>query len=94
MDGGFAEYVLVPESNIFELPQGISGSSAVMLGSVVPAAVHAVRRSGLASGDRVFVSGLGSIGLAVCQVARAFGAANIVGADVSEASARADFIVD
>jgi (R,R)-butanediol dehydrogenase/meso-butanediol dehydrogenase/diacetyl reductase len=85
VDGGFAEFVVVPEANIFELPGTIDLDEAVMLGSALPAAIHAVRRTGVKAGDRVVVSGVGSIGFMVCQVARAFGATTIVAADVSAA---------
>lgn len=84
LDGGFAEYSLVPEANIFPLPEDVDLGEAVMLSSALPAAVHAVRRSGVGAGDRVMVSGVGSIGFTVCQVAKAFGATTIVAADVRE----------
>lgn len=84
VDGGFSEYVTVPEANIFPLPTNVDLAESVMLGSALPAAVHAVRRAGVRSGDRVVVSGVGSIGFTVCQVARAFGATTIIAADVSE----------
>ena len=84
LDGGFAEFVVVPESNLFELPSAVPMTEAVMMGSALPAAVHAVRRAGVAAGNRIGVSGIGSIGLAVCQVARAFGATTVVAADVSD----------
>jgi len=83
-DGGFAEYVLAPEANIFPLPADIRIEEAVMLSSAVPATVHAVSRVGVGAGMRVAVSGVGSIGLSVCQVAKAFGATTIVAADVSD----------
>lgn len=83
LDGGFAEYVIVPEANIFPLPADISIEQSVMLGSALPAAVHAVTRAGVTSGSRVLVSGAGSIGFTVCQVARAFGATTVVAIDVS-----------
>jgi|GEM_PF-394002 len=84
IDGGFSEFALVPEANIFPLPGDIDLREAVMLSSALPCAVHAVRRTGVRSGDRVVVSGAGSIGFAVCQVARAFGATTIVAADVKD----------
>lgn len=89
IDGGFAEYVVAPEANIFALPDDVAVNEAVMLSSAVPAAVHAVRRAGVTSGSRVAVSGIGSIGLMVCQVARAFGATTIVAADVDDAQLEA-----
>jgi threonine dehydrogenase-like Zn-dependent dehydrogenase len=85
LDGGFAEYTIIPETNIFPLPANTRIDEAVMLSSALPAAVHAVRRSGVGTGDRVAVSGVGSIGFTVCQVAKSFGATTIVAADVSDA---------
>ncbi|MDJ0959040.1 MAG: alcohol dehydrogenase catalytic domain-containing protein [Acidimicrobiia bacterium] len=89
LDGGFAEYVLAPEANIFPLPPDINVQEAVMLSSAVPATVHAVSKVGVDAGMRVAVSGVGSIGFAVCQVAKAFGATTIVAADVSDAQLEA-----
>ena len=84
LDGGFCDYTVIPESNIFPLPDNIDVAESLMLSAALPAAVHAVRRSRMTTGDRVVVSGAGSIGFAVCQVARAYGAAAIVAADVSD----------
>ena len=84
LDGGFADYASVPEPNMFPLPNDVPVAEAVMLSSALPAAVHAVRRSGVSAGDRVLVSGVGSIGATVSQVARAFGATTVIAADVSD----------
>lgn len=84
LNGGFADYALVPEANIFKLPGDIRTEEAVMLSSALPAAVHAVTRAGVSTGSRVTVSGVGSIGFTVCQVAKAFGATTIVAADVND----------
>ena len=84
LDGGFADYTVVPESNIFPLPEDAPITEAPMLASALPCAVHAVARSGIEGGSRVVVSGAGSIGFTICQVARAFGAARLVVADVVE----------
>ena len=83
LDGGFAEYAVVPESNVFPLSAETPLDEAVMLSSALPAAVHGMRRSGIAAGARMVVSGVGSIGFTVCQVARAMGATTIVAADVA-----------
>ena len=82
LDGGFAEYAVVPESNLFALSAGTQLDEAPMLSSALPAAVHGMRRSAMTAGARMVVSGVGSIGFTVCQVARAMGATNIVAADV------------
>lgn len=43
-DGGFAEYVLVPEASLVELPDGVSFEAAAML-EPMAVAVHALRRA-------------------------------------------------
>ena len=83
LDGGFADYAVVPESNLFALSPDAPLDEAVMLSSALPAAVHGMRRSGIAAGTRMVISGVGSIGFTVCQVARAMGATTIVAADVA-----------
>ena len=83
LDGGFAEYAVVPESNVFALRADTPLDEAVMLSSALPAAVHGMRRSGGGAGTRMVVSGIGSIGFTVCQVARAMGVTTIVAADVA-----------
>lgn len=65
-DGGFAEYVRVPERNLLALPEGVSFEAAAML-EPMAVAVHAMRRGtggGTLSKDAaVTVWGLGTIGL-------------------------------
>lgn len=84
LDGGFADYVIVPESNMFGIPSDTPVEQAVMMGSVLPAAVHAALRSGVGGGSRVIVSGVGSIGMMLCQVAKAMGASAVAAADVED----------
>lgn len=61
-DGGFAEYVAVPESNLIELPANVSYEEGAML-EPMAVAVHAMRRIELQSSETVVVLGLGTIGL-------------------------------
>jgi D-arabinose 1-dehydrogenase-like Zn-dependent alcohol dehydrogenase len=56
IDGGYAEQVVVPATHVFELPAGTSPAEAVMLASALPSSVRAVRRSGLAAGQRAVVA--------------------------------------
>ena len=62
-NGGFAEYVTVPETNLIELPAGVSYEAAAML-EPMAVAVHAMRRLNLQQKNlpRVAVIGLGTIG--------------------------------
>lgn len=61
-DGGFAEYVTVPEWNLITLPECVTYEQAAML-EPMAVAVHAMRRFELAEGMRIAVCGLGTIGL-------------------------------
>lgn len=60
-DGGFAEYVAVPEWNLIELPDSVSFEEAAML-EPMSVAVHAMRRVMPSKEDTVVVCGLGTIG--------------------------------
>lgn len=61
-DGGFAEYVPVPEWNLIALPDSVSYGQAAML-EPMAVAVHAMRRSALEKNGTVAILGLGTIGL-------------------------------
>ena len=61
-DGGFAQYVSVPEWNLIELPQNVQMESAAML-EPMAVAVHAMRRVNIKPTDKIVVCGLGTIGI-------------------------------
>ena len=82
-DGAAQEYFVLPEWNIFKLPDGISLDYAAMV-EPVSVAVHAVRRGGEVKGKKVLVLGAGTIGNLVAQVAGAFGAEAVMITDISE----------
>lgn len=71
-DGGFAEYVAVPKWNLQLLPTEISWEAAAMF---EPAAValHTLKRANAGTAERLVVFGPGTIGLILCQVAKALG---------------------
>ncbi|MBD5452420.1 MAG: galactitol-1-phosphate 5-dehydrogenase [Lachnospiraceae bacterium] len=61
-NGGFAEYVAVPEWNLIELPDEVSYEEAAML-EPMAVAVHAMRRVHLQKKDTAVIYGLGTIGM-------------------------------
>ena len=75
-DGGFAEYVAVPEWNLIELPEGVSYEQAAML-EPMSVAVHCMRREMPDKTDRVFVYGLGTIGLLLVMFLKEAGVENL-----------------
>lgn len=61
-DGGFAEYVAVPEKNLIALPEGVGFEEAAML-EPMSVAVHAMRKIAPSEREGIAICGLGTIGL-------------------------------
>lgn len=75
-DGGFAEYVSVPEKNLIELPEGVAYEEAAML-EPMAVAVHAMKKAAPSGGESIAVCGLGTIGLFLLMFLREAGHRNI-----------------
>lgn len=76
-DGGFAEYVAVPQKNLLELPDEVSYEEAAML-EPMAVAVHAMRRGNPSCTDTVAVCGLGTIGLLLLMFLKEAGVKRIL----------------
>lgn len=75
-NGGFAEYVAVPEWNLIELPQDVSYEEAALL-EPLSVAIHAVRKIEPNEKDNVVICGLGTIGILLAMVLKEKGQKNI-----------------
>ncbi len=82
-DGAFAEYVVLPESNVWVHPEGINLDLAAIF-DPLGNAVHTALKFPLV-GEDVLITGAGPIGLMTAAVVRHVGARFIVVTDVSEA---------
>ena len=82
-NGGMAEYVVVPEENIYLVPEDISNQLAAFI-EPVGITVHAVRKGGYEKGKNVVVFGAGAIGLSCALTLRSFGAEKILVIDPVE----------
>ncbi len=80
-DGGFAPFVMVPESVCWPVPPEISPLQAAMM-EPFGLAVHASMEGSGVSGLNVLVSGCGPIGLMNIAAARALGASKVIATDV------------
>jgi S-(hydroxymethyl)glutathione dehydrogenase/alcohol dehydrogenase len=81
--GGLADYAVVPATDVFPLPDGVRKHEAAILGCAVFTAYGAVRHSAdLRTGESVAVVAVGGVGMNLVQVARAFGASQIVAVDI------------
>lgn len=76
-DGGFAEYVVVPEWNLLELPESVSFVEAAMM-EPMSVAVHAMRKSQPGKDDICIICGLGTIGMLLLMFLKDVGVRNIL----------------
>jgi Zn-dependent alcohol dehydrogenase len=81
--GGFAEYALTRERGAIRIPDDVPLDVAGVVGCAVQTGAGAVLNTArVEAGATVLVLGLGGVGLAAVQGARAAGAARIVGVDL------------
>src|SRR6202140_2759091 len=85
-DGAFAEYVVIPESNIWKLDPAIPQEYASIL-DPLGNAVHSVLAGEIAA-KSVAITGCGPIGLFSIAVAQAVGATSVFAIEVNEHRAR------
>jgi len=84
--GGMAEYVRVPADNLsdtLKLPEPVSLADATLV-EPTACAVKGIRKSGLQPGESVLITGMGTMGMLNLLTARAYGAARIIVADLSD----------
>jgi S-(hydroxymethyl)glutathione dehydrogenase/alcohol dehydrogenase len=82
---GLAEYCVAPTTAVFPIPPEVPIHAACILGCAVPTAYSAVRHQGdVRPGATVAVIGVGGVGSNILQVARAFGASEVIAVDIRE----------
>ena len=81
MQGGFADYVLVDESQCYPVSPGLPFTTAAFA-EPLAVALHAVERAGPMLGRSVLITGSGPIGLLVLLAARRAGAETICITDI------------
>lgn len=84
MDGGFADYCLVPYAQCVPVPAGTDPELAA-LAEPLACCLHGVDRAGIHPGENVLVIGGGTIGQIMLQLARLAGAAKVVLSEPVEA---------
>ena len=84
MDGAYAEFVVVPASQLISVPASIPLERASIIADAVSTPYHAVKHRGrVQAGDIVAVVGCGGVGLNVVQCATLAGA-RVIAIDVSQ----------
>ncbi len=82
-DGGYAEYVAVPERNAVLLPDEIPFEAGATLMCASATSFHALRKSRLRAGETAAVIGVGGLGASAVQLCRAFGALEVFAVDIN-----------
>lgn len=77
LDGGWAEYIVVPEKNIYLLPDGVEYFEAGA-GCILNCPMAAVEMVGIVPGDCVLIIGDGPSSLVMVQLARLKGASGVI----------------
>ena len=82
---GLAEYAVVPATDVFRLADGLPLEESSVLGCAIFTAYGAVRHGAdLRGGERIAVVATGGVGINIIQIARAFGASQIIAVDVRD----------
>lgn len=82
IDGGYREYVTVPETSAYVIPKDLDFKTAVLI-EPFTIAFQACSRGRLESDDTLLVYGAGALGTSVIQVAKSFGA-TIITVDIED----------
>lgn len=83
--GGLAEYCVVPAHGLTNLPDSLPYTESAILGCAVFTAYGAMAHAAeVRPGNSVAVIGIGGVGSSCLQIARAFGASDIIAVDVND----------
>jgi L-iditol 2-dehydrogenase len=83
VDGALCDYVTIGAGYAHRVPDSISDDAAALC-EPLSVGIAAVRKAGIDGGSSVLITGAGPIGIVVAQVARAYGATDIVVSDPDE----------
>jgi len=84
LDGTWAEYMVVPATNLFHLPKNVPFDQGALAGCAVVTGYHAMKISEMMAGNSVAIIGLGGVGTQLLQWCKVFGAAEIIGIDIDD----------
>ncbi len=83
IDGGYQEYIAVPQEDCYILPKNLSNEDAVMI-EPTTIAIQSCSRAELSKEDTLFLLGCGALGSSILKIARLSGATIIVGDVIEE----------
>jgi len=84
-DGGYAEYVCLPERSVFHLPDAIEFAPGAIMMCSTSTSFHALNKARMKPGESVAVFGIGGLGFSAIQLAFAMGASAVYAVDLRTA---------
>jgi len=84
-DGGYAEFIKVPNANVFQLPDEIPFEVGAIIMCSSATALHALNKARLRPGESLAIFGFGGLGFSALQVARALGCGQIYVVEINAA---------
>jgi D-arabinose 1-dehydrogenase-like Zn-dependent alcohol dehydrogenase len=82
-DGGYAEFIAVPERSVFRLPDEIPFEEGAILMCSSATSLHALNKARLRAGETIAFFGVGGLGVSAIQLARHLGAAKVFAVDIN-----------
>ncbi len=84
-DGGYAEYIVLPERNVVPIPDGVADVDAAVASDAIATPYHACHKEArVGPGDQVLVIGAGGgVGIHMVQMARLCGG-RVLAADIGD----------
>jgi propanol-preferring alcohol dehydrogenase len=83
-DGGYAEFICVPERSTFRMPGELPFEQGAVLMCSSATSLHALNKARLNPGETVAVWGVGGLGVSAVQLARACGAGPVYAVDLKK----------
>ncbi|MDB6028127.1 MAG: Alcohol dehydrogenase GroES domain protein [Verrucomicrobiales bacterium] len=83
-DGGYAEFILVPDRSVFRLPEEIPFEQGAIMMCSSSTSFHALKKVRLQAGESVAIYGVGGLGISAVQLAKAMGAGEVFAVDINE----------
>ena len=83
-NGGMAPYILADEKDLVPLPDGLSYLDGAQVACGFGTTYEALDKIGMSGNDALLVVGLGPVGLATLQLAKALGANMLIGVEAAQ----------
>jgi len=82
LDGGYAEFALIPARSLFVLPDEIAFVQGAVMMCSSATSLHALRKARLQKGESVAIFGFGGLGFSALSLAKAFGTGSVFAVDI------------